>query len=402
MSDASGPMQRTILYPEHLALGAKMTPFNGWDMPLYYSSILDEHKAVRTAVGIFDVSHMGQVFVRGPQALAMLDELVVSRLDTLAQGRACYSLMLHERGGIVDDIIVFRVGPEECLVVVNCANREKDVQWMQQHRREGDRAGTILAGEEVPHADGRAAVDVRLEPDRAILAVQGPEAAGLLDEVLKQRVSSLGRFDITTVASLGSRAWISRTGYTGSDGFELFVPNAQAVALWKRLVNAGQSRGIHPIGLGARDTLRLEAGLRLCGTDMDESTSPYEADLGWTVALSKPSFIGKPVLVEQAASGVARRLAGFALDEGPVPRHGCALVVGDREVGTVTSGTFSLMLNQPIGMGFIERSLATPGTRIGVMIRSKAHPATVVKLPFWRNPSAAKPVEAGAGKSLAS
>jgi len=365
MSDPAGTaLQRTSLYPEHRRLGAKMTPFNGWEMPLYYSSILDEHKSVRTAAGLFDVSHMGQVFVRGSGALETLNALCVSDIAQVAPGRACYTMLLQERGGILDDIIVFRVGEQDYLVVINCANRVKDVAWIQVHRR------------------GSVEIDDR-SSERAILAIQGPQAAALLQRVLQTEVNALGRFDIAPLPAFGRQAWIARTGYTGSDGFEIFAPNQAAVTLWPRILGDAGS-GIQPVGLGARDTLRLEAGLRLCGTDMDETTTPLEADLGWTVAFGKASFIGKDALVAQKAAGVPRRLVGFTLEQGPVPRHGCPILVGGRELGAVTSGTFSLMLSKPIGMGYVDRTVAGAGTAIDIVVRSKSYPATIVKLPFWR------------------
>ena len=358
-------MNRTALYPEHLKLGAKMTGFHGWDMPLYYTSILEEHACVRTAAGLFDISHMGQVWVHGLGALATLNELIVSDLTQVAQGRACYTLLLNERGGIIDDVIVYRLGAQEFLVIVNCANRTTDATWFAGHRRAQAEVREISAG-------------------RSILAIQGPNAARVLEEALGTKVSGLGRFDVMSLRTLHHQAWLARTGYTGSDGFELFLPDAQAVRLWQRVLEGGASLGVKPVGLGARDTLRLEAGLRLYGTDMDESTSPYEADLGWTVAVNKPSFIGKAVCLHQKAAGVTRRLVGFELAEGPVPRTGFPLFAEGREVGAVSSGTFSPMLNKPIGMGYVETAFAEPGTGLEVAIRTKRCPATVVKLPFWR------------------
>ncbi len=370
-------MSRTALYAEHLALGAKMTDFHGWDMPLYYTSILDEHAAVRHAVGLFDISHMGQVLLGGPGILEMLNELVVSDLEKVGEGRACYTLITNERGGIVDDIIVYRVGPQEYLVIINCGNREKDVQWFRAHATS---AGQIQAV-----SDGR-----------CIIAVQGPRAAALVDEVFQMTVSSLGRFDIQALPKFGPHVWIARTGYTGSDGFELFAPDHVAVRVWGQFLEHGQPRGIKPIGLGARDTLRLEAGLRLYGTDMDDATTPYEVGLGWTVAIHKSSFLGKTALLEQQAKGLSRKFIGFELGEGPVPRQGCALMYQDRQVGVVTSGTFSPELKKSIGMGYVEPALATTGASLGVMIRNRVMPATVVKLPFWTvvKPGSVRPLVA--------
>ena len=357
-------IQKTALHDEHMRLGAKMTDFHGWDMPLYYTSILDEHTSVRTAAGLFDISHMGQVWVSGAGALSTLNELVVSDLTQVGVGRACYTLLTNERGGIVDDLIIYRTGEQEFLVIVNCANRAKDVEWIRAHQGPRTEIKDISAG-------------------RSILAIQGPKVAPLLEDMLQASVSGLGRFSAIPLPVWGSRAWVARTGYTGSDGFELFLEDGPARKVWQRCL-AAPAPGCKPVGLGARDTLRLEAGLRLYGTDMDDTTSPYEADLGWTVAINKPSFTGKDILVRQKAEGVAKKLAGFELAEGPVPRSGCALMAGGRQVGSVTSGTFSLMLNKPIGMGAVETASAAPGTKLEVAIRSKQHPATVVKMPFWR------------------
>jgi aminomethyltransferase len=369
MSEQTTPLHRTLLYPEHRRLGAKMVDFHGWEMPVYYSSILDEHKQVRTAAGLFDVSHMGHVFMTGPDALRTLNHLMVSDLTQVSVGRACYTLMLDERGGILDDVIVFRIGDQEYLVVVNCANRQQDVGWM------------------VAHTQGRPQIADH-STERGILAVQGPQAVQLIGELAGPSAATMARFDVAPLAGHGPSVWLSRTGYTGSDGFEIFAPNAVIVTLWKRLMD--EAPRAQPIGLGARDTLRLEAGLRLCGTDMDQTTSPYEADLGWTVALGKPAFIGREVLLAQKTAGVARRLVGFALEQGPVPRHECPLLVGERQVGAVTSGTFSLMLNKPIGMGYVERGSSAPGTTIHVKIRTTNYPATIVKMPFWK-PEPAQP-----------
>ncbi|MBI3319844.1 MAG: glycine cleavage system aminomethyltransferase GcvT [Candidatus Omnitrophica bacterium] len=370
-------IKRTALYAEHLKRGAKITDFHGWEMPLYYTSILEEHASVRTASGLFDISHMGQVWVSGPSALECLNALVVSDLTQVAEGRACYSLLTNEQAGILDDVIIYRVGAFDYLVIVNCANREKDYGWLQAHPRESVELRDISAG-------------------RSIIAVQGPKSAEVLERTLEINLRGLARFSVMALPSLGKRTWIARTGYTGSDGFEFFLPDASAVTLWKRLLEVGKSHGLAPVGLGARDTLRLEAGLRLYGTDMDETTTPYEAGLGWTVAIHKAaSFLGQTVLVQQQSRGVSRCVVGFALEEGPVPRTGFPLFAEGRGIGAVTSGTFSPMLNKPIGMGSVETAWTKPGTAISVGIRGKQHPATVVKLPFWRpdQPVAKSPSE---------
>lgn len=358
-------MNKTALHPRHLALGAKMTEFHGWDMPLYYTSIIEEHLAVRQAAGIFDVSHMGQVVVKGPDAVQTLNRLLVSDLAQVGTGRACYTLMLNESGGILDDLIVFRVGEEDYLIIVNCATRESDVAWMNARRLGQTTITDVSEG-------------------RGILAVQGPLACRVLEQILDARVTSLGRFDIAPIRTMSPEACIARTGYTGGDGFELFLPNTHVLRLWDTILAAAGPKGAKPIGLGARDTLRVEAGLRLNGTDMDPATSPIEVGLEWTVAWNKPDFIGRPPLLKQKQEGVGRKFVGFELAQGPVPRQGYELTIDGRRVGTVTSGTFSQMLNRPIGMGYAEPACATLGTELTMTVRSQRHTARVVKLPFWK------------------
>ena len=361
-------MNKTTLNSRHRQLGAKMTDFHGWEMPLYYTSILEEHKSVRTAVGMFDISHMGQVLIQGPGSLALLNELCVSNFEQVGEKRACYTLMLNERGGMVDDLIIYRVQAEAYVVIVNCANRATDVEWMTRHRQ--------------------GAVEIRdISDGRSIIAVQGPAAVQAIEAVLGVSVSGLARFSLMELDKLGAWAWIARTGYTGSDGFEVFLEDDRAQGLWDRLLEAGRPLSLQPVGLGARDTLRLEAGLRLYGTDMDDTTTPYEADLGWTVAIHKPSFLGKEAVVRQQTQGLRRRLVGFELAEGPVPRSGYGLFVQGRQIGAVTSGTFSLMLNKPIGLGYVEMAFAPPGTALTMHVREHRYTATVVKLPFWRRPN---------------
>ena len=365
-------MNKTALHPRHLALRAKMTEFHGWDMPLYYTSIIEEHKAVRESLGVFDVSHMGQVIVRGPDAARTLNALLVSDLTQVGLGRACYTLMLNEAGGILDDLIVFRIGETDFLVIVNCSTRESDVAWMNARRLGQTTITDISQG-------------------RGILAVQGPMASRVLEQLLDAKVAGLGRFDIAPIRTMGPEACIARTGYTGGDGFELFLPDAHILRLWDLILSAAGQRGAKPVGLGARDTLRVEAGLRLNGTDMDAATSPIEVGLDWTVAWNKPDFIGRPPLLKQKQEGVGRKFVGFELAQGPVPRQGYELTQESRRVGAVTSGTFSQMLNRPIGMGYVEPACAKLGTELTMTVRSQRHTATVVKLPFWKA-QAAQPV----------
>lgn len=342
-----------------------MTEFHGWEMPLYYTSIIEEHKAVRDALGVFDVSHMGQVLVTGADALSTLNNLLVSDISQVAEGRACYTLMLNEAGGILDDLIVFRLGAEEFLVIVNCATHESDVARLSSH------------------ATGRVTV-TDISEGRCILAVQGPKACRVLEQVLDARVTSLGRFQASPIRTMGPDACIARTGYTGGDGFELFLPNAHGLRVWDLVLAQANALGARPVGLGARDTLRVEAGLRLYGTDMDATTTPLEAGLAWTVAMNKPAFIGKDVLAAQKRDGLKRQFVGFELSQGPMPRYGCELSRDGRIVGTVTSGTYSQVLNRPIGMGYVEAGSSAVGTVLTMTVRTVKYPATIVKLPFWK------------------
>ena len=392
----AGTVRKTALYERHRALSAKMTDFHGWEMPLYYTSILEEHRAVRETLGIFDISHMGQVLVTGPDALEQLNGVVTSDLAQVGEGRACYTLLLNERGGILDDLIIYRLGESDLLIIVNCANRVSDTQWLRSHCR-----GNVTVTD--------------ISDGRSILAVQGPRANHVLEELLDARVAGLGRFGVAPIRTMGTDACLARTGYTGGDGFELFLPDQHARKLWDLILLQAKPLGALPVGLGARDTLRVEAGLRLYGTDMDEATTPLEAGLAWTVAFHKPRFIGKDALLKQQEAGVTRKLVGFELSQGPVPRQGAELLAdkgsarpagatstaqaeagghaeaagrvggaGLRRVGLVTSGTFSPILNRPLGMGYVEPAFAKPGTALTLTVRTQRYAATVVKLPFWK------------------
>jgi aminomethyltransferase len=365
-------MNKTALHERHIKLGAKMTDFHDWEMPLYYTSVLEEHKAVRQALGLFDVSHMGQVLVSGRDAVRTLNEVLVSDVAQVGERRACYTLMLNESGGILDDLIVYRIGDEDYLVIVNCSNRESDVQWLLAHRQGQTTITDISQG-------------------RSILAVQGPKACHTLEQLLDARVSGLGRFDIAPIRTMGPEACIARTGYTGSDGFELFVPDQHAKRLWDAILEAARPIGGAPVGLGARDTLRIEAGLRLYGTDMDVTTSPWEVGLDWTMVMNKAHFMGKDALTAQRQQGLSRKFVGFELGQGPVPRTGTELNAQGRKVGVVTSGTYSPILNKPLGMGYVEPGVAGIGTVLSLTVRNQRYDATVVKLPFWKgeNPKAA-------------
>lgn len=356
---------RTPLYDAHRALGARWIEFAGWEMPLSYAGIGEEHRAVRERCGLFDVSHMGEVEVLGPQAAAVCQELTVNDVRRLRIGDGQYTLLCNERGGVLDDLIIFRLGPERYFCVVNAANAAADFAWMFEHAR------------------GRAEVIDRSR-DFALLTLQGPEAELVLRVLTPLDLGALRPFALQEGLVAGSRVIVSRTGYTGEDGFELLVDAADAPAVWDAVLNVTRHRGGLAAGLGARDTLRLEAGLPLCGTDMDAETTPLEAGLGWVVKLDKGEFIGRAALAAQASAGLSRRLVGLRLDEPGIPRHGYPVWHGDTAVGVVTSGTKSPTRGDYIGLAYVNSEAAVPGTRVAVEIRGRHLPAQVVERPFYR------------------
>ena len=359
-------MRRTSLYARHAAAGARLVEFGGWEMPVQYAGIVEEHRAVRTAAGLFDVSHMGEVEIEGPGALASVQRIITNDAGRLAVGAGLYSPMCLPSGGIVDDLTVFRTGDRRYLLVVNASTTPKDVAWIAEHTTDA-------------HASDRS-------DEWGLLALQGPRAGAILQRLTPADLASLRSFHIFTDAEVAgvARCFISRTGYTGEDGFEIGCPWEQAPRVWDALLEGGGRDGLVPVGLGARDTLRLEAAYMLYGDDIDETTTPLEAPLSWTVKLEKGAFIGREVLAQQKAEGAARRLVGFEMTDRAIPRHGYALRVDVQRTGQVTSGTFGPWVSKSIGMGYVARAHATPGTALGVDIRGKTAGALVVKLPFYR------------------
>ena len=356
-------MRRTPLYEKHVALGAKMVPFAGYEMPIQYTGIIGEHRAVRGAAGLFDLSHMGEFFFEGGAAGKALDRMVSSDIAGLETGAARYGLLTNEKGTIVDDVIVYRLAPERYMMVVNAANIAKDHAHVKKHLPGGVRF------------DDRSF-------DTALIAIQGPRAANILSRVAKINVDDIVPFGVAATEVAGKSATVARTGYTGEDGFEVFVANADAPAVWDALLAAGKDDGILPIGLGARDTLRLESRYSLYGNEIDETTNPIEAGLAWTCKLDK-TFIGRDVIAMVKEAGPARRIAGLVL-EGGVARHGMPVTSGGKEVGRVTSGTFGPTVQKNIALAYVPASLAKVGTNIAVRIREKDVPATVVKTPFYK------------------
>lgn len=360
-------LKRTPLFEKHQAAGAKLVPFAGWEMPVQYTGVLEEHRAVRQAVGLFDVSHMGEIVVCGRDAEAYLQRLTPNDISRLTPGRAHYSGLLTERGTYIDDLLVYRLEQNEFLVVVNAANTPTDFSWMQGH----------LSGE----------VTLENASDRyALLALQGPKAAEVLRPFVDESVLELKYYCFASGSVDGAPALISRTGYTGEDGFELYLSPAEAPEVWDRLVAAGAPHGLVLAGLGARDTLRLEAGMALYGHEIDESTTPFEAGLDWVVKLEKGEFLGRQALVGQKHEGISRKLVGLALVERGIAREGCPVLAAGEVVGKITSGTFSPTLERAIAMAYVPLALAEPGTEVTVEVRGRERRAEVVPLPFYRRP----------------
>ena len=352
---------RTPLYDAHLHAKARMVEFAGFDMPVQYTGVLEEHAAVREKAGMFDVSHMGEITLEGPRALEAAQHLVTNDLAKCADGQAQYSALCNERGGVIDDVIVYRFSPGRLFICVNASGRVKDFEWMRAHAGDG------------------VAVAQRSD-DWAQIAIQGPDAPGIVDSLCEPRVLDLAYYHFREATVAGVRGCIvARTGYTGEDGFEVFVPPQGARKLWDALL----SKGVTPCGLGARDSLRLEVAYRLYGNDMDEEHTPLEAGLGWIVKLDKPGgFIGSDALIRQKQEGLRRRLAGFKLTGKGIARHGYPVLKDGQRAGEVTSGTMSPVLKEAIGLAYVPAILSKEGSTFDVEIRGKPVAARVVKTPF--------------------
>jgi aminomethyltransferase len=371
MSDHAGPLQRTPLHAVHQALGAKLVPFAGYEMPLQYTGILDEHRAVRGAMGLFDVSHMGEVELRGPRAREAAQRLCTADIGKLKDSRAVYTVMCNEAGGIVDDCIFYQHAADRVMVVINAANIDKDLAWIRQH------ASPLC---EV----------VDLSAETALIAVQGPRAVEVLSRLATPTAGPLAEvpsFAFVSATLAGQTVLMARTGYTGEDGFEIFVPNAGAAAVWNAVLEAGRPEGAQPAGLGARDTLRLEAALRLYGQDMDDRTNPFEAGLGWVVKLDAGDFVGKAALVKSRTEGQRRQLVGLSMTGRGIARHGYPVHADEaapQPLGEVTSGTTSPTLGMAVALAYLPPDHAAVGTAVSVDCRGKRVAARVVKTPFYR------------------
>lgn len=363
---STAPLKTVTLNDTHRQLGAKMVPFAGYDMPVRYSSDLDEHHTVRRAVGIFDVSHMGEFRLRGPKALDLIQRVTSNDAGKLADGKAQYSCLPNNDGGIVDDLLVYKLADEDYLLVVNASNIDKDWVWIQQHNTEG--------------------VEMEDISDRtSLFAVQGPKAVAALQSLTDVDLAGIPYYSFVQGTFAGAPdVIISATGYTGAGGFELYIPNEHATQVWDKIMLAGQQYGIKPIGLGARDTLRLEMGFALYGNDIDDTTSPLEAGLGWITKFTK-DFTNSESLKKQKEAGVQKKLVAFIMDGPGIPRGHYELMDAEgRKIGDVTSGTQSPSLSKGIGMGYVKTEFAASGTQIFVQIRGKNLPATVHKLPLTK------------------
>jgi aminomethyltransferase len=363
--------RRTSLYDSHKLLGGKIVDFHGWELPVQYESVMKEHEATRHRCGLFDVSHMGQVFVTGPGALAFLQKVNANDIARIGPGKAIYSHLPNEKGGVVDDVIVSCLAKNRYLVVVNAATADKDFAWFQKNAKGFD----VVLENKSDHF--------------GMIAVQGPRAVDIM-RLIAPAALDMPRFGALELEMHGHPSFITRTGYTGEDGFEFIVPNEIVVRVWEDLLAQGRSFGAVPCGLGARDTLRLEAGYLLYGEDLNDDISTYEANYGWVVKLDKGDFIGKAALVKQKAEGIKRKLTGVKLLERGVPRAGASVMIDGKEAGKLCSATFSPSLQAGIGTGYLDRPDLAPGTKCSVTLHGREIPAEIVKTPFYSSPNLKK------------
>jgi len=369
-------LKKTPLNSVHRELDARLVDFAGWEMPVDYGAVVAEHLAVRTAAGLFDVSHMGEILVEGAGAVGLLQRLTPNDASRLTVGQAQYSALTTPQGCFIDDLIIYRLGDSSYLAVVNAANVEKDLEWIESHRRgEG----------EVTNVSDR----------YGLIALQGPRAQDILGPVTPAELESLKSYHFVQGEVAGQHAIICRTGYTGEDGFELLVHSEKAEAIWRRIMDVGAPHGLRPVGLGARDTLRLEAKMALYGHDIDEEHTVLEADLAWLVKLEKGDFIGREVLARQKEEGIGRKLVGFEMSDRGIARSGYPVLVGGKAAAEVTSGTFAPYLKKAIGLCYLPPSVWSPGSEIEIDVRGRRAKARVVPTPFYKR----KKVSAGTAGS---
>ena len=358
-------LKRTPLYHIHKELGARLVEFGGWEMPVQYSSIIDEHLAVRSNVGMFDVSHMGELEIRGPESLSLIQNLITNDAAKLVDGQVLYTPMCTETGGIIDDLLVYRFAADRYMLVVNASNIEKDLEWIRTHSETG--------------------IEIENRSDEtALVALQGQNAPQCLQTLTDVDISTVNYYRFAEGEVAGIPTVISRTGYTGEIGFELYAETGSAADLWEAVYDATNAIGGKPIGLGARDTLRLEARLCLYGNDIDETTTPLEAGLRWTVAFDKGSFIGRDALIRQDSEGVKCRLVGFQMLDRSIARAHHAVYHKDRCVGEVTSGAPAPSLKCNIGLAYLPTERSKINAKVEIEIRGRRHPAKVVRTPFYQ------------------
>ncbi len=359
-------MKKTALSDVHRDLGAKMVEFAGYEMPVQYSGVNDEHETVRNAVGVFDVSHMGEFLIEGPEALALIQKVTSNDASKLVDGKAQYSCLPNDKGGIVDDLIVYKIKDEKYLLVVNASNIQKDWDWISSHNSMGASMRNI-------------------SDDFSLLAIQGPKAVEAMQSLSSVNLADISFYNFVVGDFAGiEHVIISATGYTGSGGFEIYCKNSEVEQVWNKVLEAGADYGIKPIGLAARDTLRLEMGYCLYGNDIDDTTSPLEAGLGWITKFTK-DFINSANLKRQKEEGVSKKLIAFEMIDKGIPRHDYEIAdASDVVVGRVTSGTMSPSMKKGIGLGYVPKEMASEGTEIFIKVRNKALKAQIVKLPFYK------------------
>ena len=361
-------MKRTPLYDRHVALGATMTEFGGWAMPVQYTSVIDEHKNTRAIAGLFDVCHMGELELKGPQALDLLQWVMSRNLAKQRTGEMKLSAITNEKGGIIDDVTIYKRGEEHYMVVTNAATKDGDLEWILKARQQKAFAGA----------------DVKdISDEMGKIDIQGPLAQTILTEIVEGNLPALQFYHAMDTRVAGMPALVSRSGYTGEDGFEVYATISRIVEIWDLLLRVGDPHGIKPAGLGARDTLRLEAGMMLFGHEMCQTVTPYEVIYGWITDLDK-DFIGRDALKKQKDEGIRRKLIGFELIDRGIARHGYSVFASGEKIGEVTSGTFSPTLGKAIGLAFVPVRLKEPGTELEIEIRNQRVKARVVSLPFYK------------------
>jgi aminomethyltransferase len=369
-------LKRTALFEEHVRLGGRMVDFGGWELPVQYTGVIDEHNACRTACGLFDVSHMGEVHVEGSDAEAFLDYLVPNNVAKLAIEQALYTQMCNEEGGIVDDLLIYRRGKDKFLMVVNASNTDKDYAWIQKVHAQ------FIKKQPNVHISNESA-------NYTQIAIQGRKSAEILQKLTETRLSDIKYYWFKEGKVLGIPAVIAQTGYTGEYGFEIYIPWSKGPEVWRKLVEIGQPLGLKPVGLGARDTLRFEMRFPLYGHELSDSTNPLEAGIAWSVKLKKErDFIGKKPTVALKERGLQRQLVGLKIVGRGIPRQGYALYTADgsKRIGEITSGTVSPSLNLPLGIGYVQSAYAADGTKITVDVRGAKVPAEIIPTPFYKRP----------------